>query len=391
MFLAAQEMPYINYTTHNGLPQIQVQFLFQDSKGYIWAGTKGGLARFNGEKFETFLKNEYIYKIDETVNGQLLVSSREGIYQFEKGKMKKIVAVNEPTSFIAGKDSYFIFNKHSIKEIRNDSVVLSLNSDFNISHFTYLNFFDRQENIPFFLSFIDSQKIYYIKQQKINSLTFEGYVQLRKFENGKVYVLLNDKDLFKAIDPFTKKEFFHFEYENGEIQNLKIIELPVEKHLFDYFPFHVLLDNHTKTAKSLEFNYVKQAFDVLIDVDDNYWLATDNGLFQVSNGAIQMFSKDYMNDVWTLNKGNDGYFYAGEYQKGLYKMNFDKHTKSGILIPGIHHKPEIDFYYGSSKDALGNLYFPTQNGVIKYDYKTFTRLDHESVSIPNMIMFPTVL
>jgi len=58
----AQERPYINYTTHSGLPQIQVMAVHQDPSGYIWAGTKSGLVKFNGESFEHFLPKERIFK-----------------------------------------------------------------------------------------------------------------------------------------------------------------------------------------------------------------------------------------------------------------------------------------------------------------------------------------
>ena len=37
-----------------GLPQNSVYSLAQTSDGYIWVGTKGGVARFDGVRFTTF-------------------------------------------------------------------------------------------------------------------------------------------------------------------------------------------------------------------------------------------------------------------------------------------------------------------------------------------------
>ncbi len=38
--------PYRQYTLRDGLPQMQVTCLFQDSRGYLWAGTKAGVVLF---------------------------------------------------------------------------------------------------------------------------------------------------------------------------------------------------------------------------------------------------------------------------------------------------------------------------------------------------------
>lgn len=44
---------FTTYTQSNGLPSPTVQCLVRDARGYLWAGTPAGLARFNGSRFET--------------------------------------------------------------------------------------------------------------------------------------------------------------------------------------------------------------------------------------------------------------------------------------------------------------------------------------------------
>lgn len=44
------------YTTQDGLPQMQTERLWQDSRGYIYVGTLSGFARFDGHEFMPFLK-----------------------------------------------------------------------------------------------------------------------------------------------------------------------------------------------------------------------------------------------------------------------------------------------------------------------------------------------
>ncbi|MGN6513548.1 MAG: two-component regulator propeller domain-containing protein, partial [Lysobacteraceae bacterium] len=42
------------WSIEDGLPQISAIALAQDHTGYLWIGTQGGLARFDGVRFTTF-------------------------------------------------------------------------------------------------------------------------------------------------------------------------------------------------------------------------------------------------------------------------------------------------------------------------------------------------
>ena len=46
---------------------MQVIRVFEDSRGYIWSATKGGLSKFDGEKFENFYRKDSLkfLKIDD--------------------------------------------------------------------------------------------------------------------------------------------------------------------------------------------------------------------------------------------------------------------------------------------------------------------------------------
>ena len=49
-------LTYRRYTTQDGLPQMQAERLWQDSRGYIYIGTLSGFVRFDGKMFTPFLK-----------------------------------------------------------------------------------------------------------------------------------------------------------------------------------------------------------------------------------------------------------------------------------------------------------------------------------------------
>ena len=49
----ASKIEFDRYTIDDGLSQNTVYKVFQDSRGYIWLGTQGGLDRFNGMNLNT--------------------------------------------------------------------------------------------------------------------------------------------------------------------------------------------------------------------------------------------------------------------------------------------------------------------------------------------------
>ena len=85
----AQQYPSRMYTLRDGLPQMQVMATLADSRGYIWVGTKNGLAKFDGEQFETYstrdygLKGIYITGLAEDSRHTIWFSTAFGIGSFD--------------------------------------------------------------------------------------------------------------------------------------------------------------------------------------------------------------------------------------------------------------------------------------------------------------------
>jgi ligand-binding sensor domain-containing protein len=54
----AQRYSFVEYSTEIGLPQSQVTSIIQDKDGYLWVGTLGGLAKFNGKDFVSYTRED---------------------------------------------------------------------------------------------------------------------------------------------------------------------------------------------------------------------------------------------------------------------------------------------------------------------------------------------
>ena len=81
--LLAQQFAFRELSLKKGLPQSQVKAINQDANGFLWVGTLGGLARFDGKKFDVYtieqgLLNNRITCI-KFVGNRLFVGHENGV------------------------------------------------------------------------------------------------------------------------------------------------------------------------------------------------------------------------------------------------------------------------------------------------------------------------
>lgn len=89
--LCAQPFYFQHYQVEDGLANNTVFSIFQDSRGFLWMGTKEGLNRFDGVTFKdfdmTFAKEfdnkEFVYSIQEGFRQTLWLGTRKGLCEFD--------------------------------------------------------------------------------------------------------------------------------------------------------------------------------------------------------------------------------------------------------------------------------------------------------------------
>lgn len=90
-FSFGQRYSFVSYSLEQGLPQSQVTSITEDDNGYLWVGTLGGLARYNGVRFVNFsrengLFNNRITSLDFT-HSELWIGHEGGVSVYANGKI----------------------------------------------------------------------------------------------------------------------------------------------------------------------------------------------------------------------------------------------------------------------------------------------------------------
>jgi PAS domain S-box-containing protein len=109
-----------NYSLDDGLPQLQVFSIEQDTYGFIWFGTAYGLARYDGNEFilyglESGLPDVEIITLCEGDSGQIWVGTALGLCRIDQKKISHPTL--HPETFLIEERIIFLFFDTSTKQL----------------------------------------------------------------------------------------------------------------------------------------------------------------------------------------------------------------------------------------------------------------------------------
>ena len=94
-FMSAEQLPIKAYTTAEGLAHNHINRIRQDSRGYLWFCTDGGLSRFDGYRFTNYttedgLPHPWVNDLLEARDGAYWIATDGGVCRFNpKGFSRK--------------------------------------------------------------------------------------------------------------------------------------------------------------------------------------------------------------------------------------------------------------------------------------------------------------
>lgn len=381
-----QEYTYKHYTIHDGLAQMQVMSLYQDSKGYLWCATKAGLSRFDGKHFKNFTEGISLPSFDITTMGESKAGNLLffGALNFAQLCKDTIIQHTYPES--TRSSSYLPHStQNKLKEVTPLTNGGHSFIDYSIpdSLRTYkiddsrgeIILIDENNSNHIWQSRLDSIFVSKLKTQTlVNSFANPKKIE-RLFEWGNRYVGINSNN---EVYEWSQNEFRLLVRLDAAPFSIKIIQTPQKDALIistdkDLFHFKNKLTPIKKNLTRIR--------DILFDNEENLWVATEEGLynfFQLNfvNYSFGMGNKDW---VWSVLEDSYNNFWFASYQNGLWKwdgknvIDFTQKLNSKL---NSHLKtrtaPEqYRYYMGASKQGT-SLYFPTECNVLKYVNNQFS-------------------
>jgi two-component sensor histidine kinase/ligand-binding sensor domain-containing protein len=379
--LRGQNISYKLYTLHDGLPQSQIVCMFQDSRGYIWVGTHYGVSYFNGVKFQNITpKNGVPYQsvrqIQEDAKGNIWFYTGKWFCKYDGQKL------HVDTANIRLSESWFFLDKSSVAwgvNVRDN--LLYKSKDFK--NWECVSRFDKTlENKKWKTLRYDRQRDRLILEDLSNQRFIYSTNKLIALPKGVGFqyysVTNNDLRFGTSADSIflLKDDGVQFYRKTNRIGMLDVIQRPNGKLYFIELFGNKLyaLDNNNKLDT---FPLNVAATNLLFeDRDKNVWIGTEEGLLRVYTEGFTNFDKKRLNYIWSMVEDTEGGMWFGEYfTHKLFRYHNNKFVEKKIdyaIHPQISKGDLADFYFGGSRDKLGNLYFPSGIGIKKYDGKTFS-------------------
>lgn len=364
--LLGQQFSFIKYNTNDGLPQSQVTAICQDNDGYLWVGTAGGLAKFNGNNFvrigkKNGLLNNRITSLD-IINDIIYVGHTHGISI--KTDTNSFVSVpfqeNDLTPVVTGfffKDSilyvstngeglfylptggkFLIKVKDSPDRIRD--VEIYNNQIFLATRTGVYNFHGEEEFENLTESFEKSFSGLFTRNDKLYATTFNGI--LYQYNDGEFVSILENEDYFfrdLIIDSDGNKWINSMD--GVLIKKDNEVTILTEKQGLPTNDINVIFEDSEQNiwmgtnAKGL-IRFTNDVFThynekaglpsnliMAIEIDDykNTWISTlDQGTFKINKNGDFEHLDFIQNTVWQILSTPEQVFFASNY--GLYSYDY---------------------------------------------------------------------
>lgn len=377
----AQGYYFRHYQVENGLSHNTVFCTLQDSRGFMWFGTKDGLNRFDGTSFKIFRKddqdtgsigNNFIYSLREDDAGHMWVGTGKGLYAYnaEKENFRRV-----PTLELSDVNEIQTDNKGNIWFLMGAKLYQYNPVTGNVAQIAELR----------------DEWITSIWVTDAGIVWFTTFGTLKKYdpETG-IYA---SYDVF-SHSPHTPTKWIEkmFYAGNGKIllgttgQGLKIFDTKDGSYT------DVLTYNPDKTNIFVR--------DFVHITNNEYWIASESGIFiyDTEKGTIANLHKQYNdpyslsdNAIYSLCRDKEGGIWAGTYFGGVnyfpkqylaFQKYFPDNSPQSISGNAVR---EI------CQDRYGNLWIGTEDrGLNKLNPKTGHITQYMPTGKPGSISYPNI-
>jgi signal transduction histidine kinase/ligand-binding sensor domain-containing protein/DNA-binding response OmpR family regulator len=320
-----------HFTTSEGLSQSTVLCMLQDSRGFIWFGTRDGLNKYDGYKFTVYrntpenkssISNNYISSIAEDKNGNLWIGTGGGGLNFFDRKRESFTAYKH--------------NPGDLATISNNSIsALAIDKDGDLWIGTLNTGLDKLD---------------------VKTGVFKHYYNYKNKENSLT-------DNFVRSILITKKNTIYIGTKHGGLNKFD--------QKTESFTSYVHDENN---SKSIAYDDI---FTIFEDSRGKLWIGTNGAgldLFDVEENSFVHYRQQAtvqnplpVNSIHAIGEGPDKNIWIGTENGGLFLLNFATGNMATYANDEIDKNSlSNNSVYSILKDSKSNMWVGTFAGGVNF-------------------------
>jgi diguanylate cyclase (GGDEF)-like protein len=377
-----------SWQSEDGLPKGAVWGLLQSRDGYLWVATEGGLARFDGVRFTTFLPSEreaapgpFYSRLFEDRDGTLWVLSMgDGLWRYRDGKFTTFTAQEGLTS------------DHVVAMCQTkDGTLWIATRGAGLLRYrdgAFLAPFTKRDGLTG-----DSLRCLLLDRSGTLWASAEGG-GLNRIRDGKVSVLGVKEGLASdtvnclmedhfgnlwvgtsaGLDRCRDGQVRHYTTRDGLTADL-ILSLYEDRHGQVWVGtygggLNRIYGDQISALTTKEGLSNDLVFTLSEDREGSLWIGTSGGLDRLKDGKVTVYTtREGLSDdlVWCTTPGRGGALWVGT-QNGLNRFEGGR-IQRFLKADGL----QDELVWSVLEDPSGTLWVGTKGGLLRYDGKAFKR------------------
>ena len=370
---AIPDMKFRRLDTRDGLSNSAINYLFQDSKGYIWIGTSYGLNRYDGYRFRTFysdpndtttLRNNYVDQVWEDANGKLWLKQGMNFSVFDPVTER---VVRHPATILSklgikgGIDRFHIDSNKNLWVKTYDEGMYFYNPKTKKLTLTKFGYGPEEFAKEFWMSsFAEYDGKLLVASSQGDMMAIDG-------ERGKVVW----KDSYMRNNGGKPDDAYNIVVDNDGnywvITNLKVFVYEQKTR-----KWYNSINSYLASKDIEALPDPLQVWDIMMDRRGWLWIATDHeGIFiiDLKDKVVKQFVNNKFDDT-SLSDNTVKHFLL-DHQGNVWIAGYRNGLNQYIETLSGFRTLELGDINTTTEDTHGNYWFGTDNrGVIKYSPKT---------------------
>lgn len=394
------------FTSNKELPCSMINYLYQDSRGFIWIATENGLVRYDGARFQTYTHNpaslnslahDFISCLIEDEKGRLYVSSYAGvqIYDYGTNSFSENVRWEDGSNFGENINTLSCDDSGNVFSAGYSICQLSLHGDSLVAHklpvsanYNGFSKIIQDKNKQYWVSLNSSNLVlrldseYRVKSEYSFPSSETTMTDFIIAGDGIPYAAVTGKGIVKY-----QRQTDSFEPilpETANKQNIKLYAKADCLYLTGDASYSVCYDTRHETLTKFKSDHISSTFAdksiqrFLLDRDDNAWFGIANkGVLMIPDdkspfhyigmrsNEIGLFGDNPVNVIREDSEGNKWIGFGGD---GSYVLNSTgtkllKHFSHPSIVTGIYEAQQGQMLVVSSNEGIWQI--DNKSGKIK--------------------------